>query len=304
MPQLDPAQLAALDAVLREGSFERAAVALHVTPSAVSQRIKALEERVGAVLVVRAQPCSATPTGARLRRHAERLALLEQELQHELPALAVAAGRAAAPAPRPTLRVAVNADSLATWFIGAAAAFAEDGLALLDIVVDDQDHTASALRSGEVLAAVSSAAEPVPGARSIALGKLRYRATASPAFMARHFAAGVDALSLARAPSLRFDRKDGLQAQWMRRVCRREVAAPCHWIASTQGFVDACLAGLGWGLNPEALVRPLLDEGRLVELVPGRVLDVPLWWQVSRLPLPPLQRLTDAVMAHAPARAK
>ena len=54
---LDYAALAALAAVIREGSFERAASALHVTPSAVSQRIRSLEERVGCALVVREQPC-------------------------------------------------------------------------------------------------------------------------------------------------------------------------------------------------------------------------------------------------------
>ena len=49
---LDYAALSALAAVIEEGSFERAALALHVTPSAVSQRIRLLEERSGSPLVV------------------------------------------------------------------------------------------------------------------------------------------------------------------------------------------------------------------------------------------------------------
>ncbi|WP_326539508.1 LysR family transcriptional regulator ArgP [Pseudorhodoferax sp.] len=299
MHHLDPGQLDALAAVLREGSFERAAHSLHVTPSAVSQRIKALEDRVGAVLVVRAQPCVATPMGQRLRHHAERLALLAHELQPLLASTSGSAGGRGAGAAPPTLRIAVNADSLATWFMPAAAAFATASGALLDLVLDDQDHTADALRRGEVLAAVTAEATPVPGARSVALGRLRYRATASPAFMARHFAPGVNVRTLAVAPCLRFNQKDQLQARWLRRVCRRTLHPPCHGLASSQGFVDACIAGLGWALNPEALVRPALADGRLVELLPGKVLDLALWWQASRLAVPLLQQLGEHVQQQA-----
>ena len=60
---LDYAALSALVSVVREGSFERAARALHVTPSAISQRIRLLEERVGCTLVVRGQPCRAIDVG-------------------------------------------------------------------------------------------------------------------------------------------------------------------------------------------------------------------------------------------------
>jgi LysR family transcriptional regulator (chromosome initiation inhibitor) len=76
---LDYAALSALAAVIREGSFERAARALNVTPSAISQRIRLLEERVGCAL--RDQPCRATETGRRLCQHVDRVRLLEQELQ-------------------------------------------------------------------------------------------------------------------------------------------------------------------------------------------------------------------------------
>lgn len=40
---------------------------------------------------------------------------------------------------------------------------------------------------------------------------------------------------------------------------------------------------------------PQLAEGRLVELLPGRSVDVPLHWQTSRLSLSALERLTRAV---------
>jgi LysR family transcriptional regulator, chromosome initiation inhibitor len=288
---LDYAQLAALAAVIGEGSFERAAQRLHVTPSAVSQRIRQLEERVGAVLVHRGTPCRATAAGVPLLRHAERVALLEADLDAALSA----DGKV-----RASLRVAVNADSLATWLMPALARFAQALPAVqLDLVVEDQDHADERLRDGDVLAAVTSSATPVQGCNSHALGALRYVATASPAFVARWFAQGVDAAALAAAPCLVFNRKDALQSRWLQRITRRALAPPCHWLPSTQGFVDGALAGLGWGMNPLPLVQSHLKAGRLVELVPARHVDVPLHWQASRLALPALAALTDAVRAVA-----
>jgi LysR family transcriptional regulator, chromosome initiation inhibitor len=298
---LDYAQLAALAAVVREGSFERAARALHVTPSAISQRVKQLEERVGAVLVVRGQPCEPTEPGRQLVRHAERVALLEQEVQGLVaasPRLAARAGIIASPPA--VLRLAVNADSLATWFMPALAAFAQAAPQVrIELEVDDQDHTAQALRRGDVLAAVTAAAEPVQGCGSMALGRLRYLATASPPFVRRHFAAGVNAQSLAHAPCIVFNRKDELQARWLRKVTRRTLTPPEHRLPSSQAFVDAALTGLGWGMNPQPLVQAHLAAGRLVELMPGRPVDVPLYWQASRLQAPLLGALTQAVLAAA-----
>lgn len=295
---LDYAQLAALAAVVSEGSFDAAARTLHVTPSAVSQRIRALEERIGAVLVQRGTPCVATPAGMPLLRHAERVALLEADLQSALPALR--RERDDAPAARATLRIAVNADSLATWLMPALARFAQAAPQVqLELVLDDQDHTSDALRRGEVMGAVTSLVEPVQGCNSHPLGRLRYLATASPAFMKRCFAQGVNADSLSAAPCLVFNRKDRLQSRWLQRVTRRPIVPLCHWMPSTQAFVDAALAGVGWGMNPLPLAQTHLAARRLVELIPGRAIDVPLHWQVSRLALPALELLTDAVLAAA-----
>ena len=273
---LDYPALSALAAVIREGSFERAALALHVTPSAVSQRIRLLEERVGCALVVRDQPCRATATGRRLCQHVDRVRLLEQELQGTLPVLA-AKGIA-----RVALPVAVNADSLATWFAPAMAAFAAREPVLVELAVDDQDHTTEWLRSGAVLAAVTATARPAAGCNSRPLGAMRYRAVASPAFVARHFAHGVGAGSLAKAPSLVFNTKDELQARWVRRLCHRHVDLPRHTVPSPQAFVTAAVAGMGWGLQPQALIASHLEDGSLVELVRDTPLDVPLHWQHAR----------------------
>jgi LysR family transcriptional regulator (chromosome initiation inhibitor) len=285
--RIDSRQLDALAAVLREGSFEAAARALHVTPSAVSQRIKGLEERVGRVLVRRGSPCTATEAGQALHRHAQQLALLEAE--------------ALAPASQLPLAIAVNADSLATWFVPALATVAQEHAVRFDLVVDDQDHSHELLREGRVMAAVTADPHPVQGCRVERLGELRYLAVASPAFVARHLPGGPTEAALAIAPMTVFDRKDQLQARFLRRLTRRPVAPPVHHVPGTHGFIHAALHGLGWGMHPHMLVAPLLASGELVEIAPGRDLRVPLHWQSWRLDAPLLRALGDAV--HAAARA-
>ncbi|WP_054005808.1 LysR family transcriptional regulator ArgP [Cypionkella psychrotolerans] len=285
----DPAQLAALAAVHRRGSFDLAAAELHVTPSAISQRLKALEETAGTLLIRRAQPCTATPAGLRMIRHHDEVTLLERTLATDLPWLS----------PRPaTLRIAVNADSLATWVIPALAA--TEGF-LFDLVIDDQEVSQDWLKRGEVAAAITAHPGPLQGCDTIPLGALRYRATASPAYMARWMAEGVTAASLAAAPGLNFSDHDRLQEIWVERQIGRQSkrAFPSHRLASSQGFVDGCLAGLGWALNPEALVAPHLASGALIEMVAGTPLDVALHWQFSRLTAPALAPLTREIRAAA-----
>lgn len=292
---LDYPALRALAAIVQAGSFEKAARQLGVTPSAVSQRIKQLEERLGAALVTRAAPCTATPTGEWLCRHVERVGLMESELFAHLPELLPPG----APPPRVTLHLAANADSLATWFLPALARLAEDDAHLVHLSLDDEDHTANWLRRGQVVAAVTSVATPIQGCHRLTLGALRYHATASPAYVARFFPDGVTAEALARAPALTFNQKDRLQERWIVQTLGRDVAGPTHWLPSSQGFVAASLAGMGWGMNPEALVREALADGRLVELIPGRPLDIPLYWQVNRLAAERLTGLTRQVMTAA-----
>ena len=289
-----PAALA-VATVVRTGSFEKAAKALHITPSAVSQRVKSLEERLGVALVERGAPCLATEKGARLCRHMELVGALEAGLLDYLPELGEQTGGAV------TLDIAVNADSLGTWFLPAAAELARSANIVLNIAVDDQDHTAEWLRRGRVLAAVTSLQEPVTGCRVTPLGKLRYHATASPDYMRRHLPDGVTAQAMLRAPALTFNQKDRLQLDWLRSTFGIDEAVPTHWLPSTHGFVDACLLGMGWCLNPEQLVREHLAAGRLVELVPGAVVETPLYWQVSRLAAQQFPRLDKAVAAAARA---
>ncbi len=289
---MDYAGLRAVAMVVQTGSFEKAALALHVTPSAISQRVKQLEERLGAVLILRGNPCTATEKGEWVCRHMEHVGMLESELFSQLPAL-LSSDEVSS---RVTLHIATNADSLGTWFLKAVSAFTHQSGFLLNVAVDDQDHTAEWLQRGRVLAAVTSLEKPVQGCRVTPLGFLRYHATASPAFIDRYFPKGVTETELAQAPALTFNQKDRLQQQWISQVFGASIVHPTHWLPSTQSFVDAALLGMGWGMNPALLVRSHLAEGRLVELVAGTPFDVPLFWQVNRLAADRLRSLTDAVV--------
>jgi LysR family transcriptional regulator, chromosome initiation inhibitor len=291
---LDYSLLSALAAVIRTGSFERAAQQLNVTPSAISQRIKLLEEKVGTVLVIRGQPCLATEVGQRLCQHVEQVALLESSMRRTLPGFQVET--------RPmTLRIAVNADSLATWFVQAMA---ETEGFLFDLVLDDQEHSADWLRRGEVMAAVTSHGMPIQGCNCRPLGALRYIATASPGFVERWFPDGFSKEGAVHAPSLIFNQKDRLQSMWLRQVFGAEIQPPLHWLPSSQAFVDAALAGLGWGMNPETLVQEHLRTGRLVALNPQINLEVPLFWQESRIAGQVMSDVSRAVLRMARAILK
>ena len=291
---LDYPALSALAAVIRTGSFDAAAKTLSVTPSAVSQRVKGLEEKMGLPLIVRASPCWPTDAGARLAAHLDQVTLLEHEMLAGDPAWAAVFGGA-----RPTFKVALNADSLGTWFPGAAARFAARRPNTLSLVVDDEADTAERLRAGEVIAAVTTAGKAVAGCQTLPLGSLRYVAVATSAFRDRHFPNGVTAESLAAAPVLRFSPRDRLQQQWTDKAVNRPIEGPTHWVPSTQGFLDFTLAGLAWSLTPERLSAPLIRSGRLFDLREGVTVDVPLFWQHLRIATHLIEELAQAVRAEA-----
>ncbi|MDO5704464.1 MAG: LysR family transcriptional regulator ArgP [Paracoccus sp. (in: a-proteobacteria)] len=277
---LDYPALAALAEIIRRGSFEAAAAALHVTPSAISQRIKGLEERMGAVLIHRGPPARGTEQGLRLMQHLDRVRLLEQGLTDESqPAM---------------LRIAVNADSLATWFPPAMTALN----VTYDLEIDDQDHARDWLRQGKVSAAITSDPDPVPGCDVIALGRMRYLALATPDFIARHFAGGVTAETLVAAPVVIFNAKDAAQAQWAQSITGQRLHLTGHLIPSSEAFARAVELGLGWGMIPETMAAPALSENRLSPLAPTP-LDVPLHWQVQRALKPALAPLTAAIRKKA-----
>jgi LysR family transcriptional regulator (chromosome initiation inhibitor) len=280
--RLDGHQLAALAAVIELGSFDAAADWLHVTPSAVSQRIKTLEQRVGQVLVVREKPCRATAAGIPLLRLAAQTALLEAE------ALAETTGEHGQLA---RVALAVNADSMSTWF---TKAFEELPDVLFDIRIEDQDHSARLLREGAVVGAVTTERTPVPGCRVQKLAVMRYLPVASPAYVERYLSQGFTADSVAAAPSIAWNRDDALQDTLLRKAFRRAVVRPVHYVPTAEGFTAAVRAGLGWGMFPERQAEPGLARGSLIQIADTH-LDVPLFWQCWKVDSRLIERVTDGI---------
>jgi len=291
---LDYALLSALSAVAALGSFEKAAQMLHVTPSAVSQRIKLLEERMGQVLIIRGQPCRPTEAGALLCAHADQVLLLEDELRGKLPLAPLWTDTGH---DWPKIKVGVNADSVATWLVSTVAEFAAERRVLVDFVVDDQDYTAPLLRAGTVIGAITTADTPIQGCRVQALGRMRYRGVASPAYVQRYLPHGPVGADLAGAPCLTFNQKDMLQADFLLRLAGEPLAPPSHWLPDSNGFIAACLGGMAWGMVPEMMILDELMRGELVDIAPGQYSDVMLYWQCPRLGLPLLEALTAAIVA-------
>lgn len=269
--------LIGLKAVISEGSFEAAAKLLNITPSAVSQRVKLLEDRLEALLIIRGKPCTATDYGYALFKHTEQIEVLEKNLFDRMPKNTALDAAGAL-----SLRMAVNEDSMGTWFPAAMAKINQSGNFLFDIIIDDQEQTTDLLRKGDVIAAITAKKNPTQGFQNSYIGSLRYVAVATPEFINKHFSDGnVDAKSLKQAPCLTFNRKDELPSKWVKKICGKNVNCPTNWIPSLEGYIKSCVEGIGWGMHPLMLVKEHIDSGKLVELVDDSYTDIPLYWQYS-----------------------
>jgi LysR family transcriptional regulator (chromosome initiation inhibitor) len=312
MVDLQPDQLRALEAIASTGTFDAAARELGVTPSAVSQRMRALESAVGQVLVRRGRPATLTPPGQVLVRHARHLALQQADVLAELGVGgsggdprpdAAQDDDAHATEPLPEITLVVSGDAMTTWALPAlveASAWAR-----LEVLREDEEHSIGLLRDGTAVAAVSSVAEAVPGCRSTLLGQMRYRPMASPAFVERWFPDGPTPATLGRAPVLAFDRKDDLQERYLR---GRDGSAgapppdpPRHYVPASNEFRRAIELGMGWGMLPDLQVAAAERAGRVVGFDDAHAVDVPQHWQQWRLHSTSLDRLAAAVARAARA---
>lgn len=297
MKELDFDRLAALATVVSEGSFDAAARKLHVTPSAVSQRIRALETTAGRVLVTRSRPVRPTASGVVLVRAARQIMAVAEEAASQL---------GDEPGATVSVPLAVNADSLATWFVPALAGL--DG-AVFDIQRADQDLTADLLRQGLVWAAVTASPAAIPGCSLSLLGTMRYRALASEHFVEHYMPSGPLPSALAQAPVVVYDRSDRLQDRYLKRRARRPLDPPRHYVPSSEAFIRAVQLGLGWGMVPDLQAASVKRPG-LVAFDPEGTLDVALYWAQLRRSSPTLERLAAAVrvaattslLARSPAR--
>ena len=285
MIDIHPDQARTLAAIVASGSFEAAAGRLLVTASAVSQRVRALEVAIGRPVLRRSRPLELTPSGQAVVRYARQLDMLSADLAEELES-----GTAGS---LPRLTLVINSDSLHTWALAGLASVA--GYVQLEILREDQDYSLELLRSGSAAAAVTTTAKPSPGCSSRRLGVMRYRPVCSPGFARRWFDAGTGADSLGAAPVIVFDRKDDLQDRYLRKISRRPLDPPRHYVPAAQEFGAAIRLGMGWGLMPEIEAASDLRDQRLVELAPSGHLDVPLHWQQWRHGSAALDKVAAAI---------
>lgn len=280
--------LRTLVAIVDEGSFEAAADELGVSASAVSQRVRALEKHVGQLVVQRTLPCRPTPAGEQVLRMARQVVMISDETMASLRRGAEADG---------VLRLAVNADSLATWFRPVLAQAAGWPDVTLRLELEDQDHSARLLRRGDVVAVVTSDPVPVQGCRIVPLGAMTYVPVAAAGLVARH--GGAEAPDWAAMPALRYNAKDGLQLDFLRQLGITDLPRQPQ-VPGSEAFLAGVEAGLGWGMIPVAQLERRIEDGRLVRL-PGAAVDVALHWQVWSIDSPRIERLGRAVREAAAA---
>ena len=274
--EFDYDSLVVLSAVVRTGSFEAAAKSLDVTQSAVSQRIKQLEEKVGSILILRGRPCTATEDGLLLCQHVEQVMLMRHELSQQLASRGGTQGDRVV-----SVRIAVNSDSLATWFPEVIDRAANELSLRLEVIPDDQEFTEERLRSGDALAIV---------------------AVASPKYVEANLSSGINISSVAASPSIRFDRKDTLPQQWMLLAFKDTAMLSSHYVPSYEGHLLCCRQGIGWAMMPRETVGPLVESGELREVVPDVSVRIPLFWQSRSQSSTVLQQLSKVVSEVAEAR--
>jgi LysR family transcriptional regulator (chromosome initiation inhibitor) len=289
----DRAQLEAFSAVVQHGSFERAATALHVTRGAISQRVKALEDALSTILLIREKPVVATPKGDILLRYIKALKTLEDDIIRAI----LPTPQERAPVP---IAIAVNADSLSTWFAPLVAQLLGQFKIALEIVSDDQDHTFARLTKGEVMGCVSSEPDTMPGFEATPLGAMHYLCVATPEFIQKYFPNGMSIAAALAAPALLFDRKDALHDQYLEQLFGVKVAKYTrHYLPSPTALLDGICAGLGYAMAPGLRIAPLLETGQLIELTPSCKVSVPLYWHHWQMELPLAQAMTQTITAHA-----
>ena len=282
---LDYKLLEALASVVENGGFEQAGQALGLTQSAISQRIKSLEVRLGQPLLTRHPDLKATPAGQKLLTHFQQVQLLERDLRSALPALTEDTAR---------LRIAINADSVATWWASAIGEFSSREGLLLDLVIEDQDVGLKRMRDGDVAACLCSTSQPIAGARAIPIADISYWPLATPDYAARFFPDGLTEKAFRHAPAIIYGPNDQLQHRFLDSL-GHQGRFPFHLCPSSEGFVQMARAGMGYGMIPEMQARPWIQTGELINLAPGHVLSVPLYWHFWRHSGELLKRLTQTL---------
>lgn len=289
---LDYKLIEAMAMVVREGGFDKAADALHITQSAVSQRVKLLEEHTGQILIARTTPPGTTSAGRKLLKHYLKVKRLEDDLTGEMDK----------PADQgfTSIAVGLNADSLATWFPHAVGSFLLKERVLLDIRVDDQDQTHRLLKDGDVMGCISTLDRSLQGCRIDFLGQMTYRMFATPEFARQWFPNGLTINAAGRAPAIIYNRKDELHCKlFLQAFGVAPDAIPINYVPSSEKFLDFISMGIGYGMMPLQQGEFFLKKGRLVDLAPRHNVPVKLYWHWWNLKSKILERLTQQLIKGA-----
>ncbi|MDO6486990.1 LysR family transcriptional regulator ArgP [Colwellia sp. 6_MG-2023] len=268
---MDYKLLTALAAIIETQSFDLAAAQLFISQSAISQRIKLLEENIGQPVLIRRQPIELTTVGEQLLSHFKKVKQLENELLPELmPDNAVKAMK---------VSLAVNADSIATWFLKALTPVLQENLIELNLLIEPEDRTLDRLRSGEAIGAVSIIKNPLKGYRSFELGSMNYCLVCSKGFKEKYFKHGVTQSSLKMAPAISYDHKDAMHIRYIVDNFGLEASEYyCHTVRSSEAFVILAKQGVAYCLVPYLQIKNELETGELVNLCPGKELNRTLYW--------------------------
>lgn len=289
---LESRLLTAFYTVAKLQRFEAAAHALHITQSAVSQRVKLLEEKIGQALLVRSNPIRMTEAGSRLLSYIQKVSLLDDQLQKDLQL---------SPTGNATrISIGVNEDSMATWFWPAIEPLLANQSIRLDLIIEDQDRTVNLMKNGQAQAVVSSQHAPLQGAKVSFLGYMTYYLAASPAYQQRFFTKGVNRSSLTKATTAVFGHNDELTFNYLGEmfdISRHEVKY--HTLPSTAAFEQIALAGAGYAILPQIQILEHLQSGKLVNLAPDKVMDLPLYLHHWALHNQALQSVIDHVKSTA-----
>lgn len=290
---LDYKLLEAFAMVVQEGGFEKAASAMHLTQSAVSQRVKLLEDRTGKILLSRGTPPQPTDAGRQLIKHYLQVKLLEDGLDEEM---------SESHDTLTSLSVGINADSLSSWFLPAIGELLEDGRILIDMHVEDQEQTHKLLRDGIVVGCISDMATSMQGCKVEFLGVMPYRLLARPEFTKRWFPSGLDISSAEHAPAVMFTRKDMLHHKILKEVLGQTVDVKAtHYMPSIEQFTQMISSGYAYGMVPDWQSDQLRAEGKLIEVHHNAHDSVNLYWHCWNIDSPPLKALTKQLVRQAKA---
>lgn len=271
MANFDYKLLAALAEIISLQSFELAANKLFISQSAISQRIKNLEEFIGQPVLIRSQPIELTAAGEQLVNHFKKVKQLENELTPIL----------SPDKPLKPLKVslAVNADSIATWFIKAITPVLQSHLIELNLMIEHEERTLDKLRTGEAIGAVSVIEKPLKGYRAFKLGKMEYCLVANQHFRDKYFSKGVNIQTLKMAPAISYDHKDDMHVRYIAKHFHLAASEYyCHSVRSSEAFVELAKQGVAYCLLPKLQIINELASGELINISPEHELIETLYW--------------------------